>query len=80
MGLIKWDFFSSTIAPPRSRKYVPTPIQVCEKNERRLVKIEETCQEEVFQEETLQGKASQEVMAASINDATAQKIFKAIEE
>jgi len=45
-----------------------------------LVKIEETCQEEVFQEKTLQGKASQEVMAASINDATAQKIFKAIEE
>ena len=51
-----------------------------EKNERRLVQIEETYQEEVFQEGTLQGEASQEVMAASIDDANAQKIFEAIEE
>ena len=47
MGLIKWDFFSGTIAPPRLRKYVPTPIWVWEKNGMRLVKIEETYQEEV---------------------------------
>ena len=51
-----------------------------EKNERRLVQIEVTYQEEVFQEGTLQGEASQEVMAASIDDANAQKIFEAIEE
>ena len=46
----------------------------------RLVKIEEAYQKEVFQEETLQGEASQEVMAAPIDNATMQKIFKAIEE
>ena len=45
-----------------------------------MIKIEETYQEEVFQEETLQGETSQEVMAAPIDDATAQKRFKAIEE
>ena len=50
------------------------------KNGRHLVKIENTYQEEVLQEGTLQGEVSQEVMAAPIKDATAQKIFKAIEE
>ena len=40
-----------------------------------MVKIKETYQEEVFQEEV-----SQEGMAAPIDDTTAQKIFKAIEE
>ena len=53
------------------KKYVRTPIWVQEKNGRHLVKIEETYQEEVFQEGTLQGEASQEVMAASIDDTTA---------
>ena len=45
-----------------------------------MVKIEVTCQEEVFQEETFQEEVSQERMAALIDDITAQKIFKAIEE
>ena len=80
MGLIKWDFFSNTIAPPRSRKHIPTPIWVQEKNRRRLVKIEETYQEEVFHEETYQEEVSQEGMATPIDDTIAQKIFKAIEE
>ena len=40
-----------------------------------MVKIEETCQEEVSQ-----GEAFQQEMAAPIDDETAQKIFKAIEE
>ena len=75
MSLIKWDFFSSTIAPPRSSKHIPTPIWVREKYGRCLVKIEDTYQEEVFQEEV-----SQEAMAAPIDDATTQKIFKAIKE
>ena len=70
MSLIKWDFFSSTIAPPRSSKHIPTPIWVREKYGRCLVKIEDTYQEEV----------SQEAMAAPIDDATTQKIFKAIKE
>ena len=80
MGLIKWDFFSSTITPPRSRKHIPTPIWVQEKNGRHLVKIEETYQEDVFKEETFQEEVSQEGMAAPIDDMTTQKIFKAIEE
>ena len=58
MGLIKWDFFLGTIAPPRSSKHVPTPIWVQEKNGRHLVKIEETNQEKVFQEETFQEEVS----------------------
>ena len=41
-----------------------------------MVKIEETYQEEVFQE----GESSQAIMATPIDDETAQKIFKAIEE
>ena len=57
MDLIKWDFFSCTIAPPRSRKHVPTTIWVQEKNGRCLVKIKEVCQE-VSQGETYQGEAS----------------------
>ena len=40
-----------------------------------MVKIEDTHQE-VFQE----GKSSQVTMAAPINDETAQRIFKAMEE
>ena len=80
MGLIKWALFSGTIASPISRKHVPTPISVWEKNGRHLVKIEETYQEKAFQEKTLQEKASQEGMAAPIDDKIAQKIFKAIEE
>ena len=44
-----------------------------------MVKIEDTHQE-VFQEETFQEEVSQEGMAAPINDETAQRIFKAMEE
>ena len=80
MGLIKWDFFLGTIAPPRSRKHVPTPIWVREKNKRRLVKTEETYQEEVSQEETFQEEVSQEGMVTPIDDTNAQKMFKVIEE
>ena len=58
MGLTKWDFFSGTIAPPRSRKHIPIPIWVREKNKRCLVKIEETYQE-VFHDETFQEEVSQ---------------------
>ncbi|KAL0008457.1 hypothetical protein SO802_009959 [Lithocarpus litseifolius] len=70
----------STIVPLRSRKDVPTPIWVREKNGRHLVKIKETYQEKVFQEETFQEEVSQEGMAAPIDNTTTQKIFKAIEE
>ena len=80
MELIKWDFFSGTIAPPRSRKHILTPIWVREKNKRRLLKIEETCQEEVSQGETSRGEASQEAMAVPMDDETSQKLFKKIEE
>ena len=60
----------------RFRYHCTTKIKkVCPHSEKRtegrLVQIEETYQEEVFQEGTLQGEASQEVMAASIDDATA---------
>jgi len=48
MGLIKWDFFLGTIAPPRSSKHVPTPIWVREKNGRHLVKIENTYKKRYF--------------------------------
>ena len=41
-----------------------------------MVKIEDIHQEEVFQE----GESSQVTMAVPINDETAQKIFKAMEE
>ena len=41
-----------------------------------MVKIEDTHQEEVFQE----GESSQVTMATPINDETAQRIFKAMEE
>ena len=41
-----------------------------------MVKIEDTHQEEVFQE----GESSQVTMAAPIDDETAQRIFKAMEE
>ena len=44
-----------------------------------MVKIEVTCQEEVFQEETFQEKVSQEGIATPIDDTTTQKIFKVIE-
>ena len=67
MDLIKWDFFSGTIAPSRSRKHVPTPIWVRERHGRHLIKIEDTYQEEVFQE----GELSQMTMAAPIDDHTA---------
>ena len=80
MELIKWDFFSGTIAPLRSRKHILTPIWVREKNKRRLLKIEETCQEEVSQGEASRGEASQEAMAVSMDDETSQKLFKKIEE
>ena len=46
---MKMDSFSSTIAPPKSRKYVPTPIWIREKNRRHFVKIEDIYQEEEFQ-------------------------------
>ena len=75
MDLIKWDFFSGTNAPLRSRKHILTPIWVREKNDRRLVKIEETCQEEVSY-----GETSQEATAIPMDDETTQKMFKAIEE
>ena len=65
MGLIKWDFFLGTIAPPRSSKHVPTLIWVQEKNGRRLIKVKVTHQEETFQEEV-----SQEEMTAPIDDTT----------
>ena len=41
-----------------------------------MVKIEDTRQEEVFEE----GESSQATMVASISDEIAQKIFKAMEE
>ena len=41
-----------------------------------MVKIEDTHQEEVFQE----GESSQVTMVAPINDETTQRIFKAIDE
>ena len=41
-----------------------------------MVKIEDTRQEEVFQE----GESSQATMVAPISDEIAQKIFKAMEE
>ena len=58
------------------RKHISTPIWVREKHRRCLVKIEDTYQEEVFQE----GESSQVTMAGPINDETAQRIFKAMEE
>ena len=65
-----------TIAPPKSKKHVPTIIWIQEKNKRCLVKIEDTHQEEVFQVE----ESSQVIMAAPISDEIAQKIFKAMKE
>ena len=76
MDLMDMGPFLGTIAPPRSRKHVPTPIWIREKHERRLVKIEDTHQEEVFRVWEL----SQETMAAPISEEFAQKIFKAMEE
>ena len=73
---MKMDSFSSTIAPPKSRKYVPTPIWIWEKNRRHFVKIEDIYQEEEFQV----GESSWATMAIPINDEIAQKIFKAMEE
>jgi len=61
---MKMGFFSGTIAPPKSRKHVPTPIWIRENNGRRLVKIEDTHQEEEFQVE----EPSQATMAAPISD------------
>ena len=69
-------FFLGTIAPPKSRKHVPTTIWIREKNRRCLVKIEDTHQEEVFQVE----ESSQAIMAAPISDEIAQKIFKGMKE
>ena len=57
---MKWDFFLGTIAPLGLSKHVPTPIWVWEKNRRRLIEIEDTYQEEIFQEE----------MAAPIDEMT----------
>ena len=74
--LIKRNFFLGTIAPPKSRKHIPTPIWIQEKHERYLVKIEDTHQEEVFQE----GESSQATMATPISDEIAQKIFNTMEE
>ena len=65
-----------TIAPPKSRKHVPTPIWIQEKNGRHLVKIKDTHQEEKFQV----GESFQATMAAPISDEIAQKIFKEMEE
>ena len=58
MNLIKMRFLSGTIAPPKSRKHVTTLIWIREKHGRRLIKIEDTYQEEVLQE----GGSSQEAM------------------
>ena len=69
-------FFLGTIAPPKSRKHVPTTIWIREKNRRCLVKIEDTHQEKVFQVE----ESSQAIMAAPISDEIAQKIFKGMKE
>ena len=72
----KLDCFSSIIAPSKSRKHIPTPIWIREKNGRCLVKIEDTHQEEEFQVR----ESFQATMAAPISDEIAQKIFKAMEE
>ena len=70
------DFFSSTIAPPKSRKHVLIPIWIQEKHGRLLVKIEDTHQEEVIQV----GESSQATTATLISDEIAQKIFKEMKE
>ena len=62
MNLIKMRFLSGTIAPPKSRKHVPTLIWIREKHGRRLIKIEDTYQEEVLQE----GGSSQEAMVLQL--------------
>ena len=76
MDLIKMRLLLGTIAPPKSRKHIPTPIWTQEKNGRRFVKIEDTHQEEEFQV----GESFQALMATPISDEIAQKIFKAMEE
>ena len=71
MNLMKMGlFFSGIIAPSKSRKHVPTPIWIREK-ERRLIKIKDTNQEK---------ETSQETMTTSMEDPMAQKILKALDE
>ena len=67
-----WNELVNTIAPPRSSKHVPTPIWVWKKHGRRLIKIENTHQEEVFQE----GESPQVTTAAPINDETTERILR----
>ena len=67
-----WNELVNTIAPPRSSKHVPTPIWVWEKHGRRLIKIENAHQEEVFQE----GESPQVTTAAPINDETTERILR----
>ena len=72
MNLMKMGlFFSGIIAPSKSRKHIPTPIWIREK-ERRLIKIEDTHQEEEA--------TPQETMTTSMEDPMAQKILKALDE
>ena len=70
MNLMKMGFLLGIIAPPKLRKHVPTPIWIWEKG-RRLIKIEDTFQEE---------ENSQETMITSIEDSMAQRILKALDE
>ena len=71
MNLIKWGFFSGIIAPSRSRKHVPTPIWIQEKG-KRLIKIEETHQEEE--------EAQQTPMSTPTQDPMSHQILKALNE
>ena len=47
MNLIKNDFFSSTIAPPRQSKHLPTSIWVQQSDGRRLTKVDIPPQKEM---------------------------------
>ena len=62
MNLMKIGLLLGIIAPSKSRKHVPTPIWIREK-ERHLIKIEDTHQEE---EATFQ-----ETMTTSVEDLVA---------
>ena len=69
MNLIKLGFFSCIIAPSKSRKHILTPIWIREKG-KRLIKIEETRQEEE--------EAPQTPMSTSTEDPMSHQILKAL--
>ena len=71
MNLIKLGFFSGIIAPSKSRKHIPTPIWI-QKKGKRLIKIEETHQEEE--------EAPQTPMSTSTEDPMSHQILKALNE